>query len=145
LKVFGVDLNFASAGDLQNSLNAYKSSTSSNYEFYEMEKTVITNMCCTIMELATYFCSGSVSDDRLFHHYALNIQKYTHFTSPIRRYADVIVHRLLALAIHDRPSKINMTTEKIQEQAEICNKKNKASKVAQELNSELFLGVFIRV
>ena len=28
-------------------------------------------------------------------HYALNIPYYTHFTSPIRRYADVLVHRML--------------------------------------------------
>lgn len=49
--------------------------------------------------MAMYFCTGVLKEELLFRHYALNVPFYTHFTSPIRRYADVIVHRLLAASL----------------------------------------------
>ncbi|KAL0624861.1 DIS3-like exonuclease 2 [Plecturocebus cupreus] len=49
--------------------------------------------------MALYFCSGMLQDPAQFRHYALNVPLYTHFTSPIRRFADVLVHRLLAAAL----------------------------------------------
>jgi ribonuclease R len=38
------------------------------------------------------------SDDNLGH-FGLNLRRYAHFTSPIRRYADLIVHRALVRAL----------------------------------------------
>ena len=50
---------------------------------------------------AKYFCSGML-DIAKYHHYALNVPLYTHFTSPIRRFADVLVHRQLESVLQGR-------------------------------------------
>ena len=48
------------------------------------------------MMQAVYFCTGFESD---CWHYGLAAPIYTHFTSPIRRFADIMVHRALAASI----------------------------------------------
>lgn len=62
-------------------------------------RSVVEEFATKPMQTALYFCSGDVSPFE-YRHYALNVSHYTHFTSPIRRYADIVVHRLLAAALH---------------------------------------------
>ena len=56
----------------------------------------------TISQRAEYVCSKSIgqlmsssTSATPFHHYSLCLDYYTHFTSPIRRFCDVVVQRLL--------------------------------------------------
>ncbi|KAK3600371.1 hypothetical protein CHS0354_015987 [Potamilus streckersoni] len=49
-----------------------------------------------MQECADYRCSGSLKNSCTEgKHFRFEMCQYTHFTSPIRRYADLIVHRLL--------------------------------------------------
>ncbi|ORD94946.1 RRP44 [Enterospora canceri] len=45
------------------------------------------------LQQAYYFASGTETD---YSHFGIGCDIYTHFTSPIRRYADILVHRTLA-------------------------------------------------
>lgn len=60
--------------------------------------TMLRMLTTRAMQQAQYFCSGASEGD--IEHYGLAASIYTHFTSPIRRYADLMVHRMLAAAIH---------------------------------------------
>ncbi|XP_071034799.1 DIS3-like exonuclease 1 isoform X2 [Parasteatoda tepidariorum] len=93
------------------------------------------------MNQATYCCAGSFSEAD-FYHYGLGLDKYTHFTSPIRRYADVLVHRLLLAAVEasNENTKFEAT-----EMEELCNHMNIKHKAAQDIEKDaqqLFLALF---
>lgn len=64
---------------------------------------------------AEYKCASTVSSFNDLKHYALNAPLYTHFTSPIRRYPDCIVHRLLRATIENKSLPKKWT-------AELCSK-----------------------
>lgn len=53
------------------------------------------------MTEAQYVCTGTCKGEPSLTHYGLGLELYTHFTSPIRRYADMIVHRLLLKSQED--------------------------------------------
>lgn len=77
------------------------------------------------------------------HHVFAGIEHYTHMTSPIRRYADIVVHRLLSSVLgYSSPPK-NLP-EEIQKIADTCNERRVAAGRCQEASWNLFLGFYIR-
>ena len=84
-------------------------------------------------------------------HYGLAFDYYTHFTSPIRRYPDVIAHRLLQHYLDGGPSvKVDAYEEKCQHSSErefMASKAERDSikymqvKYMQDHNDQEFLGV----
>ncbi|ORX50906.1 RNB-domain-containing protein [Hesseltinella vesiculosa] len=95
------------------------------------------------MKRAKYFCGGMQTEENHLH-YALNMPLYTHFTSPIRRYADILVHRQLtaALAQKDLPSqydKIAMHKLAIQ-----CNRRKDFAKNMQDADRLIFLVDYLK-
>jgi len=106
--------------------------------------TLVRIMATRCMLSAEYFCSGSVSRDT-FGHYGLASPIYTHFTSPIRRYADVLAHRQLAAAISHVPlhpalhSKSNV--ERIMD---VINRRHRMAQMAGRASVEFYVGLALK-
>ncbi|KAK9401676.1 exosome complex exonuclease RRP44 [Crotalus adamanteus] len=116
----GLEIKTDSAKSLADSLDRAESSS------FPYLNTLIRILATRCMMQAVYFCSGMDSD---FHHYGLASPIYTHFTSPIRRYADIIVHRLLAVAIGVDSTYPELTDK--HKLADLCKNLNYRHKMAQ--------------
>jgi len=89
------------------------------------------------MSPAQYFCSGEYKPTD-WHHYGLAAPVYTHFTSPIRRYADVCVHRLLAAAIGVESLPVHLSSKSyLHDLAANMNRRHRAAQLAGRASVQL--------
>lgn len=89
LRGLGYTIDPSTAGTLQKTIDAIEN---------EAAKTVITILALKTMSQAKFYCTGKF-DINKYYHYGLNAPLYTEFTSPSRRYSDLIVHRQLEAAL----------------------------------------------
>ncbi|KAK4127607.1 RNB-domain-containing protein [Parathielavia appendiculata] len=83
------------------------------------------------MQRAKYFVAGKTAK-HLWPHYSLNLPLYTHFTSPTRRYADILVHRQLESVLSEGKIEYNEDLENLVKTVEACNTKKESAQNAQE-------------
>ncbi|XP_033863792.3 exosome complex exonuclease RRP44 [Acipenser ruthenus] len=115
-----LDIRTDSAKALADSLDAAQVG---GFPYFNTLLRILATRC---MMQAVYFCSGMDTD---FHHYGLASPIYTHFTSPIRRYSDIIVHRLLAVSIGADITYPDLMDK--HKQAALCNNLNYRHKMSQ--------------
>ncbi|KAL2055952.1 hypothetical protein ABVK25_003594 [Lepraria finkii] len=102
--------------------------------------TLVRIMATRCMMSAEYFCSGTQSYPE-FRHYGLASEIYTHFTSPIRRYADLVAHRQLAAAIEYEQLDISLHSKpKLEEVCKNINVRHRNAQMAGRASIEYYVG-----
>lgn len=102
--------------------------------------TLVRIMATRCMMSAEYFCSGTQSYPE-FRHYGLASEIYTHFTSPIRRYADLEAHRQLAAAIDYETLDISLHSKaKLEEVCKNINVRHRNAQMAGRASIEYYVG-----
>jgi protein SSD1 len=122
MTALGYEMDSTSSGTLQNSLFKVDDT--------DIRKGMETLLLKT-MQRAKYFIAAK-TPKQLWPHYALNLPLYTHFTSPTRRYADIVVHRQLEAVLSEGKIEYSEDLENLVKTVEACNTKKDSAQNAQE-------------
>ena len=136
---FGYSINFKSKADISKSLNALL-----NDVVGKKEQNLVDTLTIRSMSKAKYSTEN-------IGHYGLAFDYYSHFTSPIRRYPDVMVHRLLQYyldggksvdsEVYEEKCEHSSNMEGLATNAERDSIKYMQVKYMQDHKDEEFLGV----
>ena len=116
-KTFGYDISFTDDGDeIKSSLNRLLKEIKGT-----PEENMIETLVTRCMSKATYTIKN-------IGHYGLGFTHYSHFTSPIRRYPDLITHRILFDFLNKAKQK---NPNVIEEQSKWCSSRELVAQKAQ--------------
>uniref|UniRef100_A0AC35TV17 RNB domain-containing protein n=1 Tax=Rhabditophanes sp. KR3021 TaxID=114890 RepID=A0AC35TV17_9BILA len=136
-------LGYSFDGSSVKSMAAFLDELKSKPETKSTVYHVVNQLVAKPMQASQYICSGLTKGESECKHYALNVAFYAHFTSPIRRYADIMVHRLLSASLGYTAEPSMSATE----MELICKKSNEnrvGAKNCKNASNELYLGYLIK-
>ncbi len=116
IKQFGYDIKTQDPVEITTTLNKLLQDVKD-----QPEENMINNLVVRTMQKADYRTKN-------IGHYGLGFSNYTHFTSPIRRYPDIMVHRLLARYLDGKPTP---KLEKLETKCQYLSEREKKAQKAE--------------
>ncbi len=137
-KSLGFDIDISSGRALSESLDRVV--RPEDPQFNKIVR-MMTTRCLT---QAVYVSAGETSPKNYFH-FGLAMNTYTHFTSPIRRYSDIVVHRLLATSIGISPLPPSIRDRAaMRDVVDNLNHRHRMAQLASRASSEVFTLLFFK-
>jgi ribonuclease R len=92
----------------------------------KQEEALISRLTLRSMQQARYY-------EENLGHFGLSAQYYTHFTSPIRRYPDLIIHRIISEMLENKltDKRIEKLQKKIGEISKQCSQRERRAELAE--------------